>query len=72
MFQSFCSLKKKWCVYIVSIPHMPRRDFVCPCALGCLRLCVCVHVLKIKTKVSEVLKDLGVNQLPGYQSLCFF
>lgn len=58
------------CLYCKYTTHATKGF----CVSVCTRVfaSVCVHVLKIKTKVSEVLKDLGVNQLPGYQSLFFF
>lgn len=43
---------------------------MCQCASTRVCVCVCVCALsKTTTMVSEVLKDLEVNQLPGYQSL---
>lgn len=58
---------QKTCVYILSILHT-----LCVCVSVCIHTCVCVCVCalsKTTTMVSEVLKDLEVNQLPGYQSL---
>lgn len=62
---------QKTCVYILSIPHT-LCVYVCVCVSVHPHVCVCVFVCalsKTTTMVSEVLKDLEVNQLPGYQSL---
>lgn len=69
MFQSFCSLEMV-CLYS-KYTTLATLGF---CVFVCVDMCVFVSVCalsKTMTIVSEVLKDLGVNQLPGYQSVCW-
>ena len=72
MFQSFCSLEMV-CLYskYTTLATLGFCVFVCirVCTCMCVCLCVRAHFLKTMTIVSEVLKDLGLNQLPGYQRL---